>query len=378
VAAVGPSPFAAGADHGKAAEGDAEAMKAIADTQLARVERLFSLRAALRHAGAAEPDAAAQDAVWTEAASQAAARLWPDLAAAFAAIAGGALQRTPNANVQLLLQTIAPALDIVRQASARLSALGADGNAFFARVVAGPLEPLVEHAFGSIESDGVSRSVVSATLGENLAHLADAGVLALIPAGRLARWIAETLMRTDRRKPFRFGDRGAVPAYPHYRLMRKLMPPATLAFTLIELLAAFPGVRDPADPEGVVARIAQLVRSFPEDLRAEMVARDLEYVDAPIMFLEDWWADLSKVLPDDPATALRLLMSSQFFSVTHDECALARFEQEARLVAMVFEGAAIAPLLARTAALTHLSTELVKELSVRRLDGPPPERVAAE
>ena len=199
----------------------------------------------------------------------------------------------------------------------------------------------------------------------------------LIPTERLARWLAEALLYTDKRKPFRFRDRGAAPAYAHYRMMRKLMPPATLAYTLVELLASFPGVRDAAEPDGMVARIAQLVRAFPEDLRMQLVARDLEYVEAPIAFLESWWADLLNLLPGDPAQALQLLMSSQFFSVTHDECALTRFEQEARLVAMVFEGAEIAPLLGRSAALARTSTALTSQLSVRRLDGQaPPERAA--
>jgi MoxR-like ATPase len=374
VAAVGPSPFAAGEHHDKAAAGDLEAMKAIAETQLARIERLASLRAALRHAGAAEPEG--QDSVWTTASAQTAERLWPELAAAFAAAGGGAAQRAPNANLSYLLEAIEPALDIVRQAAARLDALGADGRSLFARVVAGPLEPLVQHAFETLESDDTPRSVVNASLGENLARLADAGLLPLIPPQRLARWSAEALLRTDRRKPFRFRDRGATPAYGHYRKMRKAMPNATLAYSLVELLSAFPGVRDAADPDGALGRIAELVRTFPDDLRAQLATRDLEYVEAPIAFLESWWTELVKALPREPARALELLRTTEFFSVTHDECALARFEQEARLVALVFEGAEVAPLLARTAALTGATNELVGQLSMRRLDGPA--RAAAE
>jgi hypothetical protein len=205
-------------------------------------------------------------------------------------------------------------------------------------------------------------------------------VLALIPAERLLRWLAEALLRTDRRKPYRFRDRGAAPAHAHYRKMRKAMPRATLAFTLVELVATSPGVRGGADPDGVIARIQELVRSFPADLRAQLSARDLEYVEAPIVFLAGWWADLVKALPEDPAQALKALMGSEFFSITHDECALARFEQEARLVALVFEGAEIEPLLARTATLARTSTELVNQLSRRRLDGlapGPPAPVAA-
>jgi hypothetical protein len=342
------------------------------------VERLASLRAALRHAGAA--DTTGHDNVWAEAVDRTAAALWPDLAAAFAVSASQALERAPHGSLKFLLQSVGPALEIVRGAAARLSALGADGEAFFARVVAGSLEPLVEHAFQSLEADD-SRGVVSASLAESLAQLADARVRALIPIERLVRWLAETLLRTDRRKPFRFRDRGAAPAYGHYRKMRKQMPSGTLAFTLIELVATFPGVRDAADPDAIVVRIARLVRTFPEDLRAQLLARDLEYVDAPITFLEGWWAELVEALPEDPGPALQVLMSSQFFSVTHDECALARFEQEARLVALVFEGAEIGPLLARTAALARTSTELVAQLSERRLDGlapGPPARTAIE
>ena len=367
VAAVGPSPFAAGELHGMAAEGDVAAMKHVADTQLERLERLSSLRAALRHAGAVEGDASA-DTAWAEAITRTAERLWPELAAAVAVVAGGALKGTPQANLKYLLDYIAPALENARQAAARLTALGGDGNAFFARVVTGSLEPLVAHAFRTLDSDGESRKVVSATLAENLAQLADAGVLALIPAPRLALWIAEALLRTDRRKPYRFRDRGATAGHVHYRRMRKNMPASTLALTLVELVPKFPGLREGADPDGVVARIAELVRSFPGELRAQLVARDLEYVEAPIAFLEAWWAELVKSLPADAGQALQHLMSTQFFSITHDECALARFEHEARLVAAVFEGAAIEPLLDRTAALARTSTELVDRLSLRRLE----------
>jgi hypothetical protein len=64
-----------------------------------------------------------------------------------------------------------------------------------------------------------------------------------------------------------------------------------------------------------------------------------------------------------------VLTRSNFFSVTHDECALARFEQEARLVALVFEEAQIGPLCARMAVLAKESTALVDHLSRQRLDG---------
>ena len=48
---------------------------------------------------------------------------------------------------------------------------------------------------------------------------------------------------------------------------------------------------------------------------------------------------------------------------------LARFEQEARLVALVFEEAQIGPLCARMAVLARESTALVDHLSRQRLDG---------
>ena len=375
IAAVGPSPFIGGESHLKAAQGEVEAMKAIADTQLARLEQLASLRAGLRHAGATESYASGQDGAWKEAVERSAERLWPDLAAAFAVNAQTALQRTPEASLKFLLEAIAPSLAVIREASLRLSTLGGDGGAFFAKVVATRIEPLVHQAFRSLA--GETRAVASATLAENVALLADAGVLALLSTDQLVGWIAESLVDTDRRKPFRFKDRGAAPGYSHYRKMRKGMPSGTLAFTLVELGAKLPGVREAGDPDRIVARIKQLAGGFPAQLRAQLVARDLEYVEAPVAFLEGWWAELCGGLPEDAAAALEVLTRSNFFSVTHDECALARFEQEARLVALVFEEAQIGPLCARMAVLASESTALVDQLSRQRLDGLTPGGPAA-
>src|SRR5439155_6510981 len=170
-------------------------------------------------------------------------------------------------------------------------------------------------------------------------------------------------------------DPGAGARYPHYRKLRKQMPPATLAFTLVELCARLPAVRAAATaPEQVVRRVAELVRAFPEPLRAQLVARDLAYVEMPVAYLESWWADLSKHLPAEPPGALERIRSSRFFSVTHDEGALARFELEAQLLALVWEGIDVDPVCARVRALARTSTALVEELSLRRLDGEPPEK----
>jgi MoxR-like ATPase len=376
IAAVGPSPFAAVRQ--EVADSGLEAMKLIVDSQLGRMEHLASLRAGLRHAGAVETDAAGQDARWKEAVARTAERLWPDLAAAFALTAGRALERAPSASLKVLLEAISQSLAIARDAGARLSALQADGDSFFARVVSASLEPVVQQSFRSLE--GESRSVVSGTVAENLAHLTDAGVLALIPTERLVQWMVECLLITDRRKPFRFKDRGAAPAFAHYRKMRKQMPLGTLAFTLIDLATRLPGIREAGDPDRIVARLTELARAFPEDLRKQLVARDLEYVEAPIAFLEGWWSELAASLPKEASEALARLTESRFFSITHDECALARFEQEARLVALVFPEADIRALVTRMSALASASTALVDRLSRQRLEAvtPSASRAASE
>ena len=68
-----------------------------------------------------------------------------------------------------------------------------------------------------------------------------------------------------------------------------------------------------------------------------------------------------------PAALDRAATSSEFFQLTHEEAALARFTLEAQLVALVFEGADVAPLAARLRSLDQASTGLVDRLARQRL-----------
>jgi MoxR-like ATPase len=370
VAALGPSPFAAGAQHLTGAAGDVDGMTAIAVAQLQRAEQLASLRVSLRQAGALEPDAASSDAAWAEAIEKVAQRLWPDLAVGFAAATERVLARLPEGSLPDRLHELAPTLEVVRLAAKRLAALDGDGEALFARIVTGPLGPLVHQSFRGIRAE--SRAQLSEELAKDISVLTEAGLLGLLPGTQLGPWIAETLLRGERAQPpAPPAKTGALGSVALYRKVRGRMPASTLAFTLVELLARFPSLAESgADPDRIVARVAEVVRTFSAEVRGELVARDLAYVEAPLAFLERWWQELSQGLPREPRPALERLMNSGFFALTHDECALARFELEAQLVALVLEGAEVAPLRERIAGLAHASTELVERLSVQRLGGP--------
>ena len=113
--------------------------------------------------------------------------------------------------------------------------------------------------------------------------------------------------------------------------------------------------------------MAALVREVPGEIRGRLVADDLAHLELPVAFLERWWRALQTKLPAEAPAALDELQGSEFFKLTHEEAALARFALEAQLVAMVFEGADVAPLKARLHSLDQASTGLVDRLSRQRL-----------
>ena len=146
------------------------------------------------------------------------------------------------------------------------------------------------------------------------------------------------------------------------------MPGSTLAFALVELFAPLVASRGAgADPDQVLHQVAALAREIPDGVRTRLVADDLAHLELPVALLERWWQALSARVSPEAAVALDQLNESEFFKLTHDEAALARFTLEARLVAMVFEGAAITPLTARLQRLDRDSTWLVARLARQRL-----------
>jgi len=256
------------------------------------------------------------------------------------------------------------ALEILRKVADRLSVLGGDGKAFFRRTVAGPLTSLVRQSLGSRARMG--RAALVDSLAMDIVVLKDAQLLDLLPAADLAAWVAEALLRA--REEAAPPVDPASPSYSRYRALRGSMPPATLAFTLVDLLGRLPVLhRRDGDLDEVVRGAAALVRGFSDETRAQLLARDLAYLEVPIVFFERWWHDLSLSLPADPTAALEALMESQFFSITHDESALARFDLEAQLMALVFEDAGIAAIRERIARLYSTSSVLVERLAVQRV-----------
>ena len=147
------------------------------------------------------------------------------------------------------------------------------------------------------------------------------------------------------------------------------MPGSTLAFALVELFAPLVASRGAgADPDEVLHQVAAAVREIPDPLRARLIADDLAHLELPVAFLERWWqgAGGARSRPRRPRPWTSC-SSSEFFQLTHEEAALARFALEAQLVAMVFEGADVAPLTARLRQLDQASTGLVDRLARQRL-----------
>jgi hypothetical protein len=370
IGALGGSPFVGGIEHLRASEGDIDSMRSVAQTQLARAEQLHTLRTALRQAGADERDPDAGDAAWNEALTRLQARMAPGLTAGLTATSMRALELLPRGSLKSRIEALDPVLKLVRGSAERLAAMGGDGRAFFSSIVRQPLEPLVHLAWKSLAAD--RRSLLAEAMAGDVAVLADAGLLHLLPPALLGRWMAEAIVRAEESPPPLQPGAEETTGYPGYRNLRRQMPRATLAYTLVELMAAFPalwqGESDSrADPDRALRRVAEVVRGFPEGLRAELVRRDLAYVTDPLVFLERWWQSLTSRLPTDRADGLNRLRSSGFFAITHEECALARFDLEARLVAAVFETAEVDPVRARLAALGRQSGELVERLSSRSL-----------
>jgi MoxR-like ATPase len=360
VAALGPGPFSAGDLHARAAAGEQEAMVAISEAQLARAEQLASIRSDLQKAGADDPTAT--DESWKRAVEKVADRLWLDLGAGFAA--NVTIDGRGDRALYVEVERISPTLQILRTVADRLSALGGDGEAFFARAVSGPIESLVRRSLGALRHRRTAE--LAGAVAADIAVLKDRQLLALLPVSELAGWIAEALLRVEEHSP-RPVDLGS-PSHARYRALRGRMPPATLAYTLVELLGRLPALHgSDGDLDGVIREVAALVRGFSAEVRGQLVARDLAYLEAPIAYFEAWWQKLSVSLPEDPAAALETLMASKFFSVTHDESALARFDLEAQLMALVFEDGGVAAIRERIARLDSASGVLVQRLAVQRV-----------
>lgn len=365
IATLGPNPFAAGMNHERALTGHLDGMRSVAEIHLQRTEQLASLRAALRLAGTDEPgaDSGGDGLLWQGALQRVVERLAPDLAQGVAARLRDSA-RPDTGGLAVALDLLGPHLALVRETADRLEALGGDGRAFMSQVLAAPLGPLISEGWAKLAG---SRTQITEALAADLAALTQAELLDLLAVPALA----PAMMRAVLQHQPAVSDIPASGArFTRYRQLRRSMPPQSLCFTLVDLLSRFRQIRDSGDdPDQLMTRVAAVVRTFPADLRAQLLSADRAFVETPVAFIEQWWQELAASLPPKHDEALGRLMESDFFTVTHGECALARFALEARLVELVLEeaGPALAPLQGRIAALTAESSAVHERLARQRL-----------
>jgi MoxR-like ATPase len=348
--------------------GDLASMRQTLEAVLGRAEELVRLRDGLRHAGADEDDARGRDGVWSAAAARLAEGIVPVLAAGLPRVAAALAPRDRRKwELEECLAALEPVLAFARECGVRLTFLGAGGVPVFARLVGPLVAPLARDAF---DRAGVGApDAVAAHLERQMAALAGAGVLQVLPPADLVAWASSALLRAG----------GAPPTAPHaaldldgYRALRAELARGTLAAFIVDFYLRVVTGRgeDPLDPDLVVRRVAEVVAAFPADAREPLARRDLAQLEADVGYLERWWAEIAAVLPAAARPALERLVASRFFQLTHDEGALTRFALEARLVGMVFGRERVAALLDRAAALERASAATAQRLMAEPSGGP--------
>jgi MoxR-like ATPase len=318
------------------------ALWGLCTAQVDVADRLDRVRDRLRREGVDEPDRAAHDTSWRAGAQALADRLAPLAAAAVR----NSVARAPavaDGDLRWLV-ALEPDLRACKDLANRLGALGADGQAFFQQAVRGAVAPLVQAGIEALAVGG--RQELLQAMDELHARMARAHLTALLTLEELVTALAGALARAAAREPRPALDPGPG-SFEGYRALRRAMPRATLAGTLVELcahlvpdaLASAGGARP--DGDALVARVAALVRTLPEATRRTLAAVDRAYVEAPLTYLERWWAGIAGALPREPRAAIAALASSRFLEVTQDEGALARFKLELRLASDVLGPAAL-------------------------------------
>jgi MoxR-like ATPase len=354
-----------------AASADLTWLEAVVDTTLARAERLWEIRAGLRHAGSEEPDPAQSDRSWGEAAERLAELLLPVMRDGLSAAKLSLLAGVRGSDLEVQIETLQPALALVRKTAARLGRLGADADRWSVAVLAPTISAVAQQAYAREQSDE-SRETAAARLRGYTTVLGAAGLLDALPVVAVLGWSLEALLLAPARapKPDRDLSRRRGATMGGYRRTRQEMAHRTLAGLLVELyLQMVPGLKreELRDPDQVVRRVAEIVKDISANLRAAALERDLAHLDAPVSYLERWWAELASALGADPDGAPELLTRSRFLVLTHDEAALARFALEARLVGMVFDPASVEPLLGRLGALERESTGVAGRVLAARV-----------
>lgn len=341
-----------------------------AEAVAGRIEGLLEAAARLRAAGADEDGPESFDHATAEAAARLEDELWDVWDAGFRSAVGRALATVGPDELGRLLGALAPALAAINGFGARLARYGRDPASLENRVVGPRIEPLVEAAFARVEAR--DRLELVAQIGELVAHLENAKLGAVIPKATLLRMAAEALVRTE---AARGAPPKAAPDLAGYRDLRAKEARVSLAYAIVELALRVSPKKPSAtgSPEEMLRGLADVIGALPKELRAQMIALDVDRIDRALGLLEAWWKRLASELPSGKAPvgkALEALGSSRFFHVTSDEGALLRFELEARVVAEVFPEAKprAAEITARAAELGASSGAALQELRRGRSD----------
>jgi MoxR-like ATPase len=325
---------------------DLAALQNLFDAGVGRMERLGQLRDGLRHAGVDEADPLAADHAWKRAAQRLAADLRPVLGKGLDATGARWLASGAGADLAASLKVLEPGLALARGWRDRLTALGADGRAFFHDIVGPLVATIARRAYE--DTPGGSRDTVVSAIEERSALLAASGVLHVLPAADVMSWSIAALLRATETRP----ALSTVPGIEGYRRLRAAAGHATFASLIVDFyLKLIPMGDDRLDPDQIVRRVGDIVAGLPEETRAALTARDNAQMEALLTYLERWWDALSRELDGDSGAALEALVQSRFLEITHDEGALARFALEVRLSALVLGAEPTGPLLARVAAL---------------------------
>lgn len=308
---------------------DSSALLARLEARLDALGELAELRGGLVAAGGAPKDGS--DDRWrgaVEAAEDDLAALWD---VAFRSRVAQALEHTPADRLPDVLDALAPELDRIDRAAARLERFAARPSALKAKVVGARIGTVVGALVERL--DGARRGALVAQVRALREVLTKAGLGGVVAPSTWLAWTASALVKSER------APRSAEGPFDHdgYRRLRSAEHLAACATVLSEVaLVVAPelgamATRESLDP------VARLVAEIPAPFRDELARRDLGRVERAVGYLEAWWARIDgEVALRGPDERLGALVRSRFYGVLLDEAAPLRFTLEARLVGALF------------------------------------------
>jgi MoxR-like ATPase len=309
-----------------------EAAEQQVEAILTRLSNLGPMRERLRADGALENDPEAGDAAWREAVERALESIVYVWDRAFHTVVDETLGHVPATKLAIVIQGIREPIARMDAVDRRLTSLHPDLGKLKARVVGPRIGALVNAAFarfGANERLGIAEEVAGV-----LETLSGAGLLTTIAPRDLLTWTAEALLRNDPKQEFgtpNLNQQG-------YRNLRLLEQRVTCIYALVDVcLRLLPGLPEAsAKPLEGLARVREQLNALPPVLLERLCERDLERIERPVGFLERWWALLRRHIEQlSPVDSVALLVRSDFFQITMNEQALARFELELELLRQV-------------------------------------------